>query len=87
MSDAHCQVHGIKSCTICMPAIRGRIADILGLETSPHGEPHYLLTYDEEGTVLEGVDFSNEVEELAQLYERGFTLYDPAKALRARESQ
>jgi hypothetical protein len=87
MSDAHCQVHGIRSCTICMPAIRGRIADILGLETSPDGEPYYLLTYDEYGVVIEGVDMSQEVEELAQLYERGFTLYNPARSLGRRSSK
>jgi hypothetical protein len=33
------------------------------------------------------VDMSQEVEELAQLYERGFTLYNPARSLGRRSSK
>lgn len=38
--------------------------DILGLEVDPHGTDHMLLTKDEDGNVLEGVSFSDEVQEL-----------------------
>ena len=33
------------------------IADAFGLEDSPDGEPFWMLSYDEAGHVLEGVDY------------------------------
>lgn len=44
-----------------------QIAEILGLETSPDGEPYHLLTRDEDGNILEGVDYSDEVRHLERM--------------------
>ena len=44
-----------------------RVKEILGLEVSPHGEPNFFLIRDSEGNILEGMDFSDEVEQLEEL--------------------
>jgi hypothetical protein len=50
---------------IDLTAIRAEIADVLGLETSPDGEPYHLLTRDDSDRVVEGADFAEEVDRLA----------------------
>lgn len=44
-----------------------KIKDILGLEVSPDGEENFFLIKDEDGNVLEGMDFSDEVDALTDL--------------------
>lgn len=41
-------------------------ATVLGLETSPDGLPHHLLIYDDQGKVIQGIDFAAEVRRLAE---------------------
>lgn len=41
-------------------------AGVLGLETSPDGLPHHLLIYDDQGKVIQGIDFAAEVRRLAE---------------------
>ena len=63
--------HRCASCCYCGERVKTireeEIADILGLEVDPEGNPNMLLTYDEDGKVLEGVDFNDEVKELVDL--------------------
>jgi hypothetical protein len=48
--------------------LRKRIVEILGLEFSPDGLPDWLLTRDEGGVVIEGIDYHDEVNELLALF-------------------
>jgi len=45
------------------------ISKILGLETDPNGQPNMLLIRDENNEILQGIDFNDEVIELAQFWE------------------
>lgn len=47
-------------------AVKQKIADILGLETDPDGNPYYLLTRDYGGTIVEGVNYSDVVSEIVE---------------------
>jgi hypothetical protein len=51
-----------------LAAIREQVRGILGLETSPDGESDCLLIYDTWGKVVEGIDWSEEVDALVRLF-------------------
>lgn len=44
-----------------------KVSDILGLETDPDGQENMLLVRDSDGDIIEGTDFSSEVEEIVNL--------------------
>ena len=44
--------------------IEEKIKDILGLETSPDGQENFWLIRDEDGDIIEGADFSDELDDL-----------------------
>ena len=48
------------------------ISKILGLETDPNGQPNMLLIRDENDEILQGIDFNDEVIELAQFIDDNF---------------
>ena len=50
-----------------------KIQEILGLETDPNGQPNMLLIRDEEDQILQGIDFTEEVIELAQFIDDNFS--------------
>jgi len=49
--------------------LREKLVEIWGLEESPDGEPDHILTRDETGEVLEGTDYSEEVDQTVALFE------------------
>jgi hypothetical protein len=49
------------------------IIEILGLEIDKNGDENMFLIRDEEGYVLEGIDFTDEVIELTQFIDDNFT--------------
>ena len=49
------------------------IIEILGLETDENGDENMFLIRDENGSVLEGIDFTDEVIELTQFIDDNFT--------------
>ena len=55
--------------------LRAEIAEILGLEESPDGEPFFLMTYNAAGRAYEGADYSDEVEQLATLVESALQMH------------
>ena len=48
------------------------ISKILGLETDQDGQPNMLLIRDENDEILQGIDFNDEVIELAQFIDDNF---------------
>jgi len=54
-----------------------QISKILGLETDPNGQPNMLLIRDENDEILQGIEFNNEVIELAQFINDNF-IYNEA---------
>lgn len=50
--------------------LRTAIVEILGLEVSPDGEPDQLLSRDENDNVIEGSDWSEEVDQLLALFSK-----------------
>lgn len=48
--------------------LREKLIEILGLETAPDDQPEFLLTRDENGTILEGVSFSEELDQILNLF-------------------
>lgn len=47
--------------------LKSQIADILGLETAPDGQPHHLLIRNGRDEVVEGSDFQEEVDQIVAL--------------------
>lgn len=52
--------------------LRGKIVEILGLETAPNGDPDFLLIRDGNGIVLEGTSYTEEVDQLVRLFDQAW---------------
>jgi hypothetical protein len=48
--------------------LRAELVTIFGLEVAPNGEPDFLLIRDENGTVLEGVSYADEIDQAVALF-------------------
>lgn len=51
-----------------------KIIEILGLESAPKGNEDMFLIRDENGKILEGIDFTDEVIEITQYIDDNFNL-------------
>ena len=48
--------------------LKEKIKDILGVEIDPDGNDCMYLIRDEQGTVLQGIDFNDEINQLCELF-------------------
>ena len=60
--------HKVRPDPMAEDELRQKIVDIFGLEVAPNGLPDHLLIRDENDVVLEGMDFSHEVNQIVQLF-------------------